>query len=271
MKKPSIIRIAVAGAAGRMGQAIVKTIPGISGTVLSAAIEAPGHPDIGKDAGTIAGCNPMSVKITDNLEKALESSDVLIDFTFHTAIPSNMRLVTQYRRAAVIGTTGLTEDEKAVVVTASLDVPVVSAPNMSLGVNLLFAFAKKAAESLGLNYKVQIDETHHIHKKDAPSGTALGLGHKIAEGWQSDFRKIYTFDEDNSRTPADGKILIRSKREGEVVGDHTVVFENSGETITLSHSANNREAFALGAVKAAAWIVDKRPGLYDMQDVLGLK
>jgi 4-hydroxy-tetrahydrodipicolinate reductase len=174
-------------------------------------------------------------------------------------------------RALVIGTTALTDEEQEVVDLAGDKVPIVQAPNMSLGVNLMFAFSQRAAAVLGDGYRVTIDDTHHIHKLDAPSGTALRLGEKVAEGAGVNFKDVYIHDEGGKQDsyPA-GSIPIRSFREGEVVGDHTVSFENEGERVELTHHAWSRDAFAMGALHAAKWVATRRPRIYDMQDVLGL-
>jgi 4-hydroxy-tetrahydrodipicolinate reductase len=235
------------------------------------AVEFEGHQAIGRDAGEIAGVGPIGVKVVSDISKVLPACDVLVDFTLHDAVPGNMIAVEAAGKAAVIGTTGLSAAETAIVKKCSEKVPIVWAPNMSLGVNTLFAVLKKAAEVFGSSYSVEIDETHHIHKKDAPSGTALRLGEKVAEGLGVNFRQHYVHDEGGEKGIKDpGKIVIRSYREGEVIGDHTVSFESPGERIEFSHHASNREAFAAGALRAAQWLVGRKPGMYDMQDVLGL-
>jgi len=270
-KAPSITRIAVIGAAGRMGKAIVSSIRNVHGAELVAAVEMSVHKDIGKDVGVLAGVDKAGIPLSDDIQVALSAADVLIDFTFHAAVPINARLASEAGKPLVIGTTGLDAAETEVVNKAALVVPVVWAPNMSLGVNLLFALVKKASAALGSDYTVEIDETHHIHKKDSPSGTALRLGEKVAEGLDVDFRSAMVHDADGAlRTHSPDKIVIRSHREGEVVGDHTVSFGNEAERIEFTHRAWSREALALGAIRAAIWIVGRKPGMYDMQDVLSL-
>ena len=253
-----------------MGNALVRCAARMQTVALVAALEQKGHPAIGQDAGTTAGVDAIGVALDDD-PRGFKDADVLIDFTLHNAVPGNCRAAADARRAMVIGTTGLNDEETTVVERAAGLVPIVWAPNMSLGVNLLFAMVKKAGEVLGPGYRVEIDETHHIHKKDAPSGTALRLGEKAAEGLGWDFKTALVHDaEGKGNVHADGKLLIRSFRRGEVVGDHTVSFENPGEKVELTHHARSREAFAAGALRAAEWVVSRRPGLYDMQDVLGL-
>jgi len=264
-------KIVIAGAAGRMGQALVRCCRKLEAVELVGATERTGHASLGADVGTLAGIEPVGVLLTANLQSLLAAADVLIDFTFHTAVPGNVKLAAEAGRAAVVGTTALDDEEHSVVAKAADRIPIVLAPNMSLGVNLLFAMAKRAASVLGPDYRVTIDETHHVHKVDAPSGTALRLGEKVAEGAGVRFEAVMLHDEGGqaSSYPA-GRIAIRSFRKGEVVGDHTVSFENDCERVELTHHAWSRDALAMGALHAAKWVSTQRPRLYDMQDVLGL-
>jgi len=265
-----MIKLAIVGAAGRMGNALVRCAQDIEGLGVVAAVDRSGNPALGSDIGTMAGVGAIGVKIGDSLPDAPEY-DVLIDFTLHDAVVGNVKVAASAGCAVVIGTTGLTESETAEVNEAATSVPIVWAPNMSLGMNLLFAEVKKAARVLGADYRVEIDETHHIHKKDSPSGTALRLGEKVAEGSGANFQDIYVHDPDGERGESQkDKIVVRSFREGEVVGVHTVSFENDGEKIEFTHNAHSRDAFAMGALRAAQWVAGKEPGLYSMQDVLGL-
>lgn len=267
-----MVKVVIAGAAGRMGQALVRCSRQVDGIELVGAVEHPAHELLGRDVGVIAGGGVAGVTLTADLSTVLADADVLIDFTFHSVVPQNVTLAAKLGRAVVLGTTGLTPEESMAVDRAAGSVPVVWAPNMSLGVNLLFAMACKAAAVLGVSYNVVIDETHHIHKKDAPSGTALRLGEKVAEGAGVRFEEVMLHDEGGLLdTYPPGRIAIRSHREGEVVGEHTVVFDGAGERITLSHHAKSRDALAIGALHAAKWVCTRRPRLYDMQDVLGLR
>jgi len=267
-----MVKIVIAGAAGRMGQALIRCSMQTDGVELIGAVEHPEHELLGRDVGVIAGIPPAGILLTSDLSAALPDADVLIDFTFHTVVPRNAALAAKLGRAVVLGTTGLTEEERLAVSKAADSVPVMWAPNMSLGVNLLFAMARKAAAVLGPSYQVVIDETHHVHKQDAPSGTALRLGENVAQGANVRFEKVMLHDEGGRMGEyPPGCIAIRSHREGEVVGDHTVSFDGAGERVTLTHHARNRDAFALGALCAAKWICTRRPRLYDMQDVLGLR
>jgi 4-hydroxy-tetrahydrodipicolinate reductase len=263
-----MIKVTVSGAAGRMGKALIDCVQKHQDLELVGAVEHNSHPGLGKDCGTFADLAETGVLLSADLAEALQPADVLIDFALHEAAAEHAQVAARERRAVVLGTTGLDADETGEVQRAAEHVPIVWAPNMSLGVNLLFAMAKKAGAVLGSSYQVRIDETHHIHKKDAPSGTALRLGEKVAQGLDVDFDKVMLHDE-NGQMDAypEGKLAIRSFREGEVVGDHTVQFANEVETIELTHHAWSRNALAMGALRAAEWVVTQRPGLYDMQNV----
>lgn len=264
-------KIVIAGAAGRMGKTLIRCSQNMESIQLVGGIEFSEHPDLNKDLGTLAEIDTLGIPLTSDLESILPEADVLVDFTLHTAVPVNVRTAHKLRRAVVIGATALSDEETAPLLKASHDIPIVWAPNMSLGVNLLFATARKAAAVLGLDYTIEIDETHHVHKIDSPSGTALRLGEKAAEGRGVELKDVMIHDEGGHLDKTEpGKIVVHSHREGEVVGIHTVRFENSGETIELTHNAHSRDAFALGALKAAEWVAKQRPRLYDMQDVLGL-
>jgi 4-hydroxy-tetrahydrodipicolinate reductase len=275
-------KIAILGAAGRMGRTLVRCAQRVDGVKVVAAIDLKDSPFMGQDAGTAAEIDEIGVKITDDL-RAMSNADVAIDFTLSDAVPQHVGLATELGVPMVLGTTGLDDAGREAVAKAAAKIPLVWSPNMSLGINLLFSVLKKAGQVLGSGYKVEIDETHHVHKKDAPSGTALRLGEKVADGLGVDFKKVMVHEERHPSMLADadeekaypeypdGTILIRSYREGEVVGDHIVTFANDGETIELAHHAWSREAFAMGALRAAQWVVTQRPGrIHDMQDVLGL-
>lgn len=260
--------VAIVGAAGKMGRALVRCVLKSTDLTLVLAVEQPGSPELGRDAGEVAACGSAGIAITCTFED-MPTADVVVDFSARSATAQNARLAATHARPIVIGTTGLDKDEASAVYESSRRIPIVWAPNMSLGVNLLFATVRRAARVLGPGYCVEVDETHHIHKKDAPSGTALRLAERIAEGRGQDSRKVMLHNPaDDQARP--GQIVIRSHREGEVVGEHSVVFSNVGEKIVFAHSATSRDAFALGALHAARWVLNKRPGLYDMQDVLSL-
>ena len=266
-----MISIAILGAAGRMGQSLIRCAARFDDIRVAAAIEADGHARIGEDAGTVAGIGPLGVAIDANREAA-GAAQVFIDFTFHTAAAANASLAADAGRAIVIGTTGLTDEEAQTVRGTAQRVPVLWAPNMSPGVNLLFNLAREAASALGLDYDVEIVETHHRHKKDAPSGTALKLAAEIADGRRQDPASVVTYGRrrDAGQRP-EGQIGVHAVRTGDVVGDHTIIFGTDGERIELSCRASSRDIFAMGALRGVKWIHGKAPGLYDMRDVLGLR
>lgn len=266
-------KVAIVGAAGRMGQALVRCSRLMPEIQLVAAVEQAACPLCGKDAGLIAGVGDIGVKITSDLGSAVKAADVLIDFSFHENVPATVKLAAGHGKAVVIGTTGLNPDERAGVDQAAKVIPLVSAPNMSLGVNLLFALVEKAGKALGLDYDVEITEAHHRYKKDAPSGTALRLGEKVAQGRNQNFRDVAVFGREGlgGERPK-GEIGIHAIRAADIIGDHTVLFATEGERVEISHRATSRDAFAKGALHAAMWLAANRnPGLYDMQDVLGLR
>ncbi len=264
-------RVAIAGAAGRMGRMLVQCGHEMAGIEVTGATEIAGHASLGSDAGELAGVGALGAALTDSVAEALSNADTLIDFTFHTAVAANATAAAAAGKSLIIGTTGLTDDETATVREASGTVPIVWAPNMSLGVNLLFALAKRAAAILGADYDAEIVEVHHRHKKDAPSGTALRLGEKVAAGREQDFDAVTVYGREGvvGERPA-GEIGIHAVRAGDVVGEHTLTFATDGERVQLGHCASSRAAFANGALKAAIWLEGRNPGLYDMQDVLGL-
>jgi 4-hydroxy-tetrahydrodipicolinate reductase len=265
-------RIVIAGAAGRMGQALVRCVASSTDLQLAGATEMPGHPALGQDAGLLAGSGKSNVPVTEDLAAVLREADTLIDFTFHAAVPKNLQLAGDLSKAAVVGTTGLSEEEEAVVKGAAKGIPVVWAPNMSLGVNLLFALTQRAAAILGLDYDIEIVEMHHRHKKDAPSGTALRLAEAAAEGRNQELRDVATYGRFGITGERErGQIGIHAIRGGDVVGDHTAIFATECERVELTHRASSRDTFARGALRAAAWVKGRKPGLYDMQDVLGFR
>ncbi len=271
MSEEKCVRVVIIGAAGRMGQMLVQCAAQMSNIQLVGAVEHPDHPEMGNDVGMVAGCGSADVTITSDLGAVLQQADAIVDFALHSAVPGNAKQAADAGAAVVIGTTGLDNEETEAVQLASRNVPIVWAPNMSLGVNLLFAMVQKGASVLGVDYAIEVEETHHVHKKDAPSGTALLLGEKAAAGRGVEFDSVMIHDpEGSSSERSKEKIVIRSYRKGEVVGDHTVSFENAAEKLEFSHHASSRNAFALGALRAAHWAVGRDPGLYSMQDVLGL-
>lgn len=266
-----MVKVIIAGAAGRMGQRIAAMVTAHPELEYAAAFEAAGNNDIGKDAGEIAGLGENGVIIEEGLEAVVDKGDVIIDFTFHKATMEFAKIAHAHKRAMVIGTTGLSEDELEQLKELASAFPCVQAPNMSICVNILFKLVKKTAAILGGDYDVEIVEAHHNKKKDAPSGTALKLGELAAEGVNSKLSEVGVFERNGiigERSPKE--IGIQTIRAADIVGEHTVYFAGPGERIELAHRAHSRDHFAKGAATAAAWIVDKEPGIYSMFDVLGL-
>ena len=265
-------RVAITGAAGRMGKVLIEAVQAAEGVTLGAAIVHPDSTLIGADAGEMAGVGKLGVALEGRLGDVLDDFDVLIDFTFPDLTLENLAVCKAHGKRVVIGTTGLSEADKLQVAQAAEVVPVVFAPNMSVGVNVALNLLRTAAKVLGDDYDVEIIETHHRHKKDAPSGTALRMGEVVAEALGRDLGQcaVYGregFTGERSRT----EIGFETVRAGDVVGDHTVLFAGIGERIEITHKASSRMTFAKGAVRAAEWLSDRPEGLYDMQDVLDLK
>jgi 4-hydroxy-tetrahydrodipicolinate reductase len=265
------MRIAIMGAAGRMGQAVVRVISEMPNCSISGGTEAEGSAMLGADIGELAGVGKLGIPITADPLELFIRSEAVIDFTSPDATAEHVGLAAQARIVHVIGTTGLTPAQDDAIFAASQHAVIVQSGNMSLGVNLLAALVKKAAETLGPDFDIEILEMHHRMKVDAPSGTALILGKAAADG-----RHIGL--EDHSVRARDGQTGVRKRgdigfatlRGGDVIGDHTVVFAGASERLELTHRAGDRQLFARGAVRAALWGLGKPPGLYSMQDVLGL-
>ena len=240
---------------------------------MSGAVDISEAIEPGMDAGSASGCPEAGVKIRPDLAGAVTGTDVLIDFSFHKGTAENVHRAAEFGTAMVIGTTGLTDAEKSDIETASEIIPIVMAPNMSLGVNLLFLMVEQAAAALkDRGYDVEIIERHHRYKKDAPSGTALRLGEAAAAGLGLTLSEAEVHGRagvnETGREP--DKIGFHAVRAGDFVGDHTVIFAADGESVELSHRATSRDTFALGALQAAAWVSGRPAGLYSMRDVLGL-
>jgi len=265
------MRIGIVGAGGRMGQMLVREVLGTEGVELVGAIDVPESPAHGHDAGLLARGRPCGVPIQDDPVPLFADADAVLDFTAPVATVRFAALAAQGKTVHVIGTTGLEGDQQQAIVKAARHTPIVQAPNFSLGVNLLFALAAKAAAVLGPDYDAEIVEMHHRHKVDAPSGTALGLGRAIAEGRNVEFDAVAVLSrEGQTGARADGAIGFATLRGGDVVGEHTAIFAGPGERLELTHKAADRSLFARGAVRAARWAYGKHPGLYGMTDVLGL-
>lgn len=266
------MRLAIAGAAGRMGRVLTRIVNETPGAEVAGGIEPKGSPHVGADMGVLAGIGALDVTITDDPIALFTQIDGIIDFTVPQATLALAELSAQARIVHVIGTTGIGEDGEAKIKAASRHARIIKSGNMSLGVNLLAVMVKKVAAALGEEFDIEVLEMHHKHKIDAPSGTALLLGQAAADGRGIDLktRSVRSRDGHTGARPV-GDIGFATLRGGSVVGDHTVMFAGPAERIELSHKAESRDIFARGAVKAALWGFDKKPGLYSMIDVLGLE
>ena len=260
------MKIAILGAAGRMGQNLLRCASKLQGCTVVAATECPGHPLIN---ASVPGHEKDGLRYTDQWPAEAEA---VIDFTFHTTVTANMARAAENRQAYVLGTTGLTDDEKSAVHAAAATIPIVWAPNMSLGVNLLLELVRRSAAVLGPDYDAEIVEMHHRLKKDAPSGTALGLAEALAEGRGVTLSDTACYGREGmpGERPR-GEIGIHALRGGSVVGDHTVMFVADEERVEITHKATSREAFATGALRAALWLAGRKPGIYTMRHVLGFE
>ncbi|MBY5715764.1 4-hydroxy-tetrahydrodipicolinate reductase [Rhizobium leguminosarum] len=266
------MKLVVVGAAGRMGQTLIRLIHSIEGVNLHAAVERAGSPFVGKDAGEIAGLGPTGVIIGDDPLNAFLDAEGVLDFTSPAATVEFSGLAAQARIVHVVGTTGCSNDDNARIAAAARHARVVKSGNMSLGVNLLGVLAEQAARALDpVDWDIEILEMHHKHKVDAPSGTALLLGEAAAKGRGIDLASQSVRVRDGHTGAREARTIgFATLRGGSVIGEHSVLFAGEGEIVTLSHSAADRSIFARGAIKAALWARDKKPGLYSMLDVLGL-
>lgn len=265
-----MINLVVCGICGKMGKRIAALALESEKFKLVGATEA--NPDcIGKDIGLLLGSAPINVKVSEKLSECIQACDVVIDFTNCNSTMDNVRCACENKKSIVIGTTGCDNESIEQIKKLSVMCPVVMAPNMSLGVNVLFEIVKEVAKYLGSDFDVEIVEMHHRAKKDAPSGTALKLGQKAAEGLGINFEQNANFSRSGQALRKKNEIGIMALRGGDVVGEHTVIFAGDAERVEITHKASSRDVFAKGALKAALWIVDKLPGFYDMNDVLGIK
>jgi 4-hydroxy-tetrahydrodipicolinate reductase len=265
------MRLIVAGAGGRMGRTLIHAIAATDGVVLAGATDAPGSAVIGRDAGELAGLGKNGVTVTTDVAASLASADGLIDFTIPAASVIHAELVARAGKVHIVGTTGFSGENEALIAEAAERAIVVKSGNMSLGVNLLAALTRRVAATLDEDFDIEIVEMHHNKKIDAPSGTALMLGRAAAEGRGIDLaqRSIRGRDGETGAR-CKGDIGFASLRGGTVVGDHSVMFAGTAERIELVHKAEDRMIFARGALKAALWAQGQKPGLYSMADVLGL-
>ena len=266
------MKIAVAGAAGRMGRTNIEAVVRASNEQLklSAAVHRPGSSLLGADAGELAGVGKIEIPVVAQLSDA--DFDLLIDFTLVEPCLENLEYCRAHGKAMVIGTTGFDDAQKQKITAAGEDIPVVFAANMSVGMNLCFHLLRQMSQVLAEDSDIEIIETHHRHKVDAPSGTALRLGEVIADSLGRDLSECAVYGREGISEPRDRDTIgFATVRGGDVVGDHTVLFASEGERVELTHKASSRMTFAKGAVRAAEWLSGKPAGLYDMQDVLGLR
>jgi 4-hydroxy-tetrahydrodipicolinate reductase len=263
--------IIVCGAGGRMGGAVVRAVAQSADYRLIGAIDKPGSARLGRDAGEVCGAGHLGLAVTDRIDAVLKPSSVIIDFTLPAASLQFLRSAAKTRTPIVIATTGFDAKQLAEIKRLARRTPTLVSANTSLGVNVLVSLLGKAAKMLGDDYDVEIVEAHHRFKKDAPSGTALALGRSVADALERDLGKVAL----NGRKGIVGErgkkeIALLSVRAGDIVGEHTVIFGGIGERLEFIHRAHSRDTFAHGALRAARWLAKRKPGLYEMQDVLGL-
>jgi 4-hydroxy-tetrahydrodipicolinate reductase len=265
------IKIAIAGSSGRMGRILLESVFQSDDLVLHAALEHGSSALLGKDAGEMVG-TACGVKVRADVEKALQGADVLIDFTRPEGTLHHLEICRKLGVNMVIGTTGLNAQQKAQLGAAAQQIGIVFAPNMSVGVNLVFKLLETASRVLAQGYDIEIIEAHHRHKVDAPSGTALGMGEVIAKTLGRDLENCAVYGREGVTGERDPSTIgFATVRGGDIVGDHTVLFAGTGERIEITHKASSRATFALGALRAARFLKEHPAGMYDMQDVLGLK
>ncbi len=266
-----MVKAIVSGAAGRMGQRIICAISEAKGIELGGAVEAAGHPRLGQDAGEVAGIGRLGVAIQDSLDDVLDTCQVIIEFTNPQTSLEHLEQAARQGTAMVIGTTGFALAQREQIARHAKDIACVFSPNMSIGVNLCFKLLPMLAQVLGDEYDIEIVEAHHRYKKDAPSGTAMKMAQVIAQALNRDLEQVGIYGRKGmtGERPAQ-QIGIHTMRGGDIVGEHTVTFAGLGERIELTHRAHSRDTFARGAVRAALFAAQTKPGLYDMQDVLGL-
>ena len=264
-------RIGVIGCAGRVGRMLIADIVATEGCTLSGGVARPGSPALGQDIGELAGLGRIGIAVGDNPEQLLRDSEVAIEFTTAAATAEHAALAARLGKPLVIGTTGLGGAEESAVREAATRVPIVWAANTSLGINLLFGLVDQVARRLGADWDIEIMEMHHRGKVDAPSGTALALGRTAAAARGVPFDEVAQRGRDGITGPrSPGAIGFAALRGGDNIGEHHVIFAGMGERLELTHRATNRGIYSKGAVHAALWLVGRKPGLYGMNEVLGL-
>ncbi len=266
-----MVKIAIAGAAGRMGRQLIQSALDMEGAQFSAASEHKTSSLLGLDAGEVIGAGKADVYIVDDFRGQLDNFDVIIDFTRPDGTLENLKLCAEHGKAIVIGTTGFTDEEKAEIVCIAKTCPIVMAPNYSVGVNLVFKLLEKAAKILGSHCDIEIIEAHHRYKVDAPSGTAIGMGEAIALAMGNKLSDVAVYAREGiTGERSKDEIGFSTIRAGDIVGEHTAMFADLGERVEITHKATDRMTFANGAVRAAIWLEAQQPGFYTMTDVLGL-
>jgi 4-hydroxy-tetrahydrodipicolinate reductase len=267
-----MLHVVICGAAGRMGRENIAVCSGDADVDIVGAVEMQNSPHIGEDAGAFAGIGSLGVRITDSLESVIQNTDAVIDFTNPSSTIRNLETAQKYNKAIVIGTTGFTREQREKIRIIAQNIPIVLSPNMSQGVNVFFYLVKKAAQLLGDEFEAEIVEIHHNQKKDAPSGTALNLGRIIADVRGQKLEDVGVFGRHGDTGQRRKKeIGISSIRLSDVVGDHLVMFGESGERIEIAHKSSSRSIYAAGALRALKFISQKKRGLFSMDDVLGLE
>jgi len=265
-------RIAITGAAGRMGRTLIEAVNQADGLELGAALEHSGSSLLGSDAGELAGLGKLGIEIVSDLSAVTDNFDVLIDFTRPEATLANLEVCRTNNKRIIIGTTGFDDAGRAAINQAAEQIAIVFAPNMSVGVNLCFKLLDMAARVLGDEVDIEVIEAHHRHKVDAPSGTALRMGEVVAQALGRNLADCAVFGREGQTGERDRKTIgFETIRAGDIVGDHTVMFADEGERIEITHKASSRMTFAKGAIRAASWLMTHQQGQFDMQDVLGLK
>ena len=266
------VKVIVIGAAGRMGLRLLTAIHETPDILLAGAVERQDHSQMGRDVGEMAGLEKWNIALTGSLREVISSGDVIIDFTNAETALAHLRVAADHGKSAVIGSTGFLATQMEEVQALAQKVSCVLSPNMSVGVNVMFRVLGDVAKTLGGDYDVEVIEAHHRMKKDAPSGTAMKMGQILAQALNRNFDQVGVYARKGiigERKQAE--IGMQTVRAGDIVGEHTVIFGGLGERLEVTHRAHSRDNFARGAVRAARWVVKQRPGLYDMQDVLGLK
>lgn len=266
------IRIGIAGAGGRMGRMLIKGAGETQGCRVVAGSCLPGEPVAGQDLGIFAGVQPINIQPSEDPEALFQASDVVLDFTAPAATLAHAKIAARQNKALMIGTTGLSAAERAEVAASAGETAILIASNTSQGVTLLLSLVERVAAALDESYDIEVLEMHHRMKVDAPSGTALSLGHAAAAGRGKPLEELWVKSRDGHTGAREtGSIGFATLRGGDVTGEHSVIFAGPGERVEITHKAHSREVFAHGAIRAALWLAGREPGLYDMTDVLGLK